>query len=49
VPSGYTSDPRTFGGIVFPTRRRVHRRDAEGTADLSFFTIGIDVRDVIVQ
>jgi hypothetical protein len=45
----YTSEPKTFGGIVFPTRRRVHRRNAEGIADLSFFTISIDIHDVIVH
>jgi len=45
----YTSEPRTFGGIVFPTRRRVHRRNAEGIADLSFFTISIDIHDVVVH
>ncbi|MEA2615700.1 MAG: hypothetical protein QOE72_1483 [Chloroflexota bacterium] len=45
----YTSEPKRFGGIVFPTHRRVHRRDADGIADLSFFTISIDIHDVIVQ
>jgi hypothetical protein len=29
----YTHDPKTFDGIVFPTRRLVHLHDAAGVAN----------------
>jgi hypothetical protein len=45
----YAYDPVTFGGFVFPTRRRVHFRDADGVADLSFAPITDDVRELKVQ
>jgi hypothetical protein len=32
----YTHGPKTFGDFVFPTRRRVHRREPDGVADQSF-------------
>jgi hypothetical protein len=44
----YTSDPKTFGGIVFPTRRRVHRQNPDGTANLTVTTITIDIHDITV-
>jgi hypothetical protein len=44
----YTSDPRRFGGIVFPTRRRVHRRGQAGNANLSVASITIDIHDITV-
>ncbi len=44
----YTHNPKTFDGFVFPTRRRVHRHDADGVADQSFAAITIDIDDVAV-
>jgi hypothetical protein len=42
----YTSDPVTFDGFVFPTRRRMHLRDADGVADQSLAVITDDVSEV---
>lgn len=44
----YTHDPKTSGGFVFPTRRLVHRRNANGVADQSFAAITIDIDTVAV-
>ena len=45
----YTHDPKTFDGFVFPTRRRVHTRDADGNADQSLAVITVDVPGVSVR
>jgi hypothetical protein len=45
----YTYDPVTFDGFVFPTRRRVHLRNADGIADKRPAVITIDVADVTVE
>jgi hypothetical protein len=45
----YTYDPKTFDGFVFPTRRLVHRRGADGVADRSFAPITIDIDTVAVE
>jgi hypothetical protein len=45
----YTYDPATFHGFVFPTRRRVHLRNADGIADKSLAVITIDVAEVTVE
>jgi hypothetical protein len=45
----YTHDPKTFDGFVFPTRRLVHRHDADGVADRSFAPITIDIDTVAVK
>jgi hypothetical protein len=45
----YTYDPRAFDGFVFYTRREVHLRNADGTADLSFTPITIGVDSVTVE
>ena len=45
----YTHDPETFDGFVFPTRRRIHRRDADGIADQSVAAITLDVANVTVE
>jgi hypothetical protein len=45
----YTSDPKTFGGIVFPTRRRVHRRSPDGIANLGVVSITIDIHDITIN
>lgn len=42
----YTDEPKTFGGIVVPTRRRIRRRLENGTADTSVDYITIDIHDV---
>jgi hypothetical protein len=42
----YTDEPKTFDGFVFPTRRHVHLRGADGTADRSFALITLDVSTV---
>jgi hypothetical protein len=39
-------NPKTFGGIVFPTRRRVNSRNADGVAGQSPAVITVDVADV---
>lgn len=45
----YTSGHRTFGGLLVPTRRRVFRRNQDGTANLNVPSITIDVTHVDVQ
>jgi hypothetical protein len=45
----YTHDPKTFDGLVFPTRRRIYSRDADGIADQSLAAITLDVAQVIVE
>ena len=45
----YTSDPKTFGGLVFPTRRRVYSRHPDGAADFSLAIITSDVHDIEVR
>jgi hypothetical protein len=45
----YTHDPETFDGLVFPTRRRIHRRDADGIADQNVASITLDVAKVTVE
>ena len=42
----YTDEPKTFDGIVVPTRRRVRPRLADGTADMTVDYITIDIHDV---
>jgi len=42
----YTDEPKTFGGLVFPTRRRVYRRRPDGTADRSRAAITVDIHDI---
>jgi hypothetical protein len=41
-----TDDPKTFDGIVAPTRHRVRRRLQDGTADMSVDYITIDVHHI---
>jgi hypothetical protein len=45
----YTHDPKTSDGFVFPTRRLVHLRDADGVADQSFAAITIDIDTLAVE
>jgi hypothetical protein len=45
----YTHNPATFDEFVFPTRRRVHLRDANGIADQSFAAITVDIDAVRVH
>jgi hypothetical protein len=45
----YTYDHKAFDGFVFPTRRRVLLRDADGIANQTFVPITIDVTDVTVS
>ncbi len=49
VIAHYTSDPQTFGGLVFPTRRLVYRRYPDGTADRSRASITIDIHDITIN
>jgi hypothetical protein len=42
----YTGEPKTFGGIVVPTRHRVRRRLEDGTADMTIDYITIDIHNV---
>jgi hypothetical protein len=45
----YTHDPKTFHGFVFPTRRRIHRRDVNGIADQTVAAITLDVTQVTIE
>lgn len=45
----YTSEPKAFGGLVFPTRRRVYRRNPDGTADVRVAAITIDIHDIALR
>ena len=45
----YTHDPKTFDGFVFPTRRLMHRRDADGVADQSVALLTFDIDAVAVE
>jgi hypothetical protein len=42
----YTDEARSFGGVVYPTRRRVFGRDPDGSANQSVAFITIDIDDV---
>ncbi len=42
----YQYEPKTFHGLVFPTQRRVHRRNADGTADQSQTSITLAITDI---
>ncbi|MFE3263528.1 MULTISPECIES: hypothetical protein [unclassified Streptomyces] len=46
VVAHYVSDYRTFEGIRIPTRRRVHRRNADNSAGENW-SIGIDIHRVV--
>jgi hypothetical protein len=39
-------DHQAFDGIVFPTRRRIYRRNADRTADKSEATITLDLDSI---
>jgi predicted nucleic acid-binding protein len=45
----YTHNPQSFAGFVFPTRRRIHRRDADDVADQRVAAITLDIEIVIVN
>jgi hypothetical protein len=45
----YTHNPKTFDGFVFPTRRLVHLRDANGIADESLARITIDIDTIMLE
>jgi len=45
----YSSNPKSFDGFTFPTRRRVHLHDEHGIADQQFAPITIDVVEVRVD
>jgi hypothetical protein len=45
----YTSRHQDFGGFIFPTRRRVFRRNPDGTSNLNLPSITIDVKSVTVK
>ncbi len=42
----YTDEHKTFEGIVIPTRRRVYRRNPDGTADKSVAVITLDIDNI---
>jgi hypothetical protein len=42
----YTDEHKTFDGIVIPTRRRVYRRNPDGTADKSVAVITLDIDNI---
>ncbi|MFI6358796.1 hypothetical protein ACIBJF_40765 [Streptomyces sp. NPDC050743] len=43
----YVSDYKEFDGIMVPTRRRVHRRRADGSVDRDVELVTIDVESVL--
>jgi hypothetical protein len=45
----YTTDHKTFDGFVFPTQRRVYRRNPDGTADRSRTAISADFQHIAVR
>jgi hypothetical protein len=45
----YAYDHQEFDGFIFPTKRDVHRRDAEGIADKSQTAITIAIESVAIQ
>jgi hypothetical protein len=45
----YTSHHQTYDGVVIPTRRRVFRRNPDGTSNLNLPSITIDVQSVTVE
>ena len=49
VVAHYTEEYKTFDGLVFPTRRRVHRRNPDGTSDRSQTAITIDIYEIAVR
>lgn len=48
VIAHYTDEPKTFGGLLFPTRR-VYRRLLDGTAGRSRAAITIDIADIAIN
>jgi hypothetical protein len=45
----YSDEPRTFDGLVFPTRREVHQRNPDGTPDMTRTAITIDIHSVTAE
>src|SRR5258708_34323942 len=45
----YQYEPKTFHGLVFPTQRRVHRRNADGTAEQSQTSITLDITEIAID
>lgn len=44
----YTGQHQRFGGLVFPTRRRVYRRNPDNAADRSVTAITLDIHDITI-
>jgi len=44
----YTQGYKTFDGLAFPTRRRVYRRNPDGTPDRSLTAITLDIGDITI-
>lgn len=44
----YTQGYKTFDGLAFPTRRRVYRRNPDGTPDRSPAVITLDIGDITI-
>ena len=49
VVAHYTEKYKTFDGLVFPTRRLVHRRNPDGTPDRRQTAITIDIYEITVR
>jgi hypothetical protein len=45
----YADEPTAFDGIVFPTKRRVYRRNAGGIADKSVTVIVLDIDNLSLR
>lgn len=44
--ANYASEHRSFGGLVFPTRRRVYAKAADGKPMLERVAVAIDIQDI---
>lgn len=45
--ANYASDPKSFSGIVVPTKRRVYGRAADGTPMRDRLAVSIDFHDIV--
>jgi hypothetical protein len=47
--ANYASEPRSFGGLIWPTKRRVYARSSEGKPLRERLAVAIDFDDIIVS
>ena len=44
----YAAGYQSFGGLTFPTRRRIYGRNPDGTADQTLAEITVDIHDIAI-